>query len=186
MTSKRTYGVLSFLLSVLALVLVLFTGEAGALSNHVHPIPPVSFNRIVYPLFDCHDEVDEYTVEFEVEDHDWYQNSAPAELLMDGILEVQFQVLVDSEWVTKATARNDFPYEEVFSGELPRRRRRLLLYALRKFSSLRPAQIARRHSRSPAAVTLAVRDLDAEAEYNEELAWGIGRVKKGLLRKTKN
>ena len=59
---------------------------------------------------------------------------------------------------------------EVFGDEAPRRQQRLLLYTLRKFSSLGPSAIARRHNRSPAAVTLAVRDLDREALYNLELS----------------
>jgi len=50
--------------------------------------------------------------------------------------------------------------ESIFASELPRRKKRLMLYALRKHTALRPSEIARRHLRSPAAVTLAVRDLD--------------------------
>lgn len=49
---------------------------------------------------------------------------------------------------------------KLFAEEVPRRRRRLMLYGLRKHSRLRPSEIARRHGRSAAAVTLAVRDLD--------------------------
>jgi hypothetical protein len=58
---------------------------------------------------------------------------------------------------------------EIFGQEQPRRQRRLLLYGLRKHSRLRPSEIARRHGRSPGAVTLAVRDLDREAQTNKKL-----------------
>ena len=42
----------------------------------------------------------------------------------------------------------------IFAGELPRRKKRRMLYALRKHTALRPSEIAQRHLRSPAAVTL--------------------------------
>jgi len=69
----------------------------------------------------------------------------------------------------------------LFKSELPRRQRRLQLYALRKHSTLRPSQIARRHGRSPAAVTLAVRDLDLEAASNPALADGLAKLAQGLV-----
>ncbi len=61
----------------------------------------------------------------------------------------------------------------LFAQEVPRRKKRLLLYALRKYSSLRPSEIARRHDRSPGAVTLAIKHLDREAEKNPVLAQGL-------------
>jgi hypothetical protein len=59
---------------------------------------------------------------------------------------------------------------EIARNELPRRRRRLLLYALRVFSALPVGAIAKRNGRSPAAVTLAVRDLKAGAPRDSDLA----------------
>lgn len=67
--------------------------------------------------------------------------------------------------------------EELFADEPPRRQRRLMLYGLRKHSRLRPSEIARRHGRSPGAVTLAVRDLDIEAMTNIALRTGLDRLK---------
>jgi REP element-mobilizing transposase RayT len=60
--------------------------------------------------------------------------------------------------------------ERLFADGLPRRRRTLRLYALRKHSSLRPVDVARRCGRSPAAVSLAVKRIDAEARSDPELA----------------
>ncbi len=59
---------------------------------------------------------------------------------------------------------------EIARNELPRRRRRLLLYALRLYSALPVCAIAKRRGRSPAAVTLAVRDLNASAPRDAHLA----------------
>ncbi len=63
--------------------------------------------------------------------------------------------------------------QQVFGGERPARRRRLLLYAQRRYSWLRPAEIARRYGRTRAAVALATRDLDAEAKENPDLSAGL-------------
>ena len=72
--------------------------------------------------------------------------------------------------------------EALFSAEQPRRRRRLILYALRKHSRLRPSEIARRQGRSAAAVTLAVRDLEAEAHSKPELAKGLRTLARAVQR----
>ncbi|MBI3097151.1 MAG: transposase, partial [Planctomycetes bacterium] len=61
----------------------------------------------------------------------------------------------------------------IFAEVGSRRRKRLCLYALRLHSPLRPSEIARRHGRTPAAVSLAVRDLEAEARENRSLASGL-------------
>jgi putative transposase len=63
--------------------------------------------------------------------------------------------------------------DEVFPASGPARRRRLKLYALRRYSGLRPSAIARRHGRTPAAVSLACRDLEAAATDDPELAAGL-------------
>lgn len=81
--------------------------------------------------------------------------------------------------------------QQVFASDLPRRRRRLLLYAMRKHTRLRPGEIARRYGRSPAAVTLAVRDLDNEAASNPELAAKLEQLPRAIRqvpdkKKTKN
>lgn len=47
---------------------------------------------------------------------------------------------------------------------------RLLLYAQRLHSDLRPAEIARRYGRTRAAVTMATKQLFAESQQNSELA----------------
>ncbi len=59
---------------------------------------------------------------------------------------------------------------EVFADVSHARQRRLLLVAQRLHSRLRPSEIARRYNRSPAAVTMAVKRLNVEAEENPELA----------------
>ena len=69
-----------------------------------------------------------------------------------------------------------------FGGEVPRRQRRLVLYALRKHSRLRPSEIARRCDRTPAAVSLAVRDLDREASENPALAKKLKSLAKAIAR----
>ncbi len=69
---------------------------------------------------------------------------------------------------------------EVFAEERPARKRRLLLCAQRLYSSLRPAEIARRYQRTPAAVTLAVRDLAEEARRNHRLAAGLASLARSL------
>ncbi|MFC1707974.1 hypothetical protein ACFL59_14355 [Planctomycetota bacterium] len=66
--------------------------------------------------------------------------------------------------------------EQIFASAVPRRRKRLMLYALRKHTALRATEIARRHSRSPAAVTLAVRDLDRAAQTDSTFAKRLRRL----------
>lgn len=75
---------------------------------------------------------------------------------------------------------------EQFAGEVPRRQRRLVLYALRKHSRLRPSEIARRCGRTPAAVSLAVRDLDREATENTDLARKLKSLAKAVARSSMN
>jgi len=65
----------------------------------------------------------------------------------------------------------------------PARRKRLLLYAQRRHSKLRVAEIARRYGRTPAAVTLAVRDLDAFAEKDRRLAARLLAIARALKAK---
>ena len=71
---------------------------------------------------------------------------------------------------------------EHFAGEVPRRQRRVVLYALRKHSRMRPSEIARRCGRTPAAVSLAVRDLDREATENADLAKKLTELAKAIAR----
>ena len=60
--------------------------------------------------------------------------------------------------------------EQVFGNEVGSARKgRLLLYAQRQHSRMRPAEIARRYGRTRAAVTMAAKALDAEAQQDEEL-----------------
>lgn len=70
--------------------------------------------------------------------------------------------------------------EKIFAQERPARKRRLLLFAQRLYSSLRPSEIARRYQRTPAAVTLAVRDLAEEAKRNPRLAAGLASLARSL------
>ena len=76
--------------------------------------------------------------------------------------------------------------EQVFALERPVRQQRLLLFAQRLHSRLRPSEIARRYDRTPAAVTLAVRALSAEAKENRELAAGLASLADALAKKTKS
>ena len=75
----------------------------------------------------------------------------------------------DPRSVEEAVAR-------IFAAEGPARRRRLLLCSKRLHSRLRPADMARRYDRTRAAVTLAVRDLAAEAKRNSRLAAGLAAL----------
>ena len=79
----------------------------------------------------------------------------------------------DPRRVEEAVAR-------IFAAEGPARRRRLLLYAQRLHSRLSPADIARRYDRTRAAVTLAARDLAAEAKRNPRLAAGLAALSRVL------
>ena len=66
--------------------------------------------------------------------------------------------------------------EQVFGSERPARKRRLLLYAQRLHSTLRPSEIARRYGRTPAAVTAATRAMETEATKNQALAAGLASL----------
>ena len=46
----------------------------------------------------------------------------------------------------------------------------MLLYAQRRFSAVRPREIARRYGRRSSAVTMAVRALEAQARTDRALA----------------
>jgi hypothetical protein len=65
---------------------------------------------------------------------------------------------------------------EVFKAEAPRRQRRLVYYALWRSSSLGVSAIARRCGRTPAAVTIATRQLGEEAGRNPALSAGMQRI----------
>jgi hypothetical protein len=65
---------------------------------------------------------------------------------------------------------------EVFKAEAPCRRRRLVYYALRRFSSIGVSAIARRCGRTSAAVTIATRQLGEEAGRNPALSTGMQRI----------
>jgi len=65
---------------------------------------------------------------------------------------------------------------EVFRTETRRRQKRLVYYALRRFSALGVSAIARRCGRTPAAVTIAARQLGEEAERNPALNAGMRRI----------
>ncbi|MEW6369049.1 MAG: nuclear transport factor 2 family protein [Acidobacteriota bacterium] len=65
---------------------------------------------------------------------------------------------------------------DVFSAETPRRQRRLVCYALRRFSSLGVSAIARRCGRTPAAVSTAVKQLREETARSPVLNAGMMRV----------
>ncbi len=67
--------------------------------------------------------------------------------------------------------------ERLFADVGPARRRRLAMYAERLYSRLRPSEIARRHERSPAAVTLAVRDLEREAACDAGFAARLEKLR---------
>jgi len=70
---------------------------------------------------------------------------------------------------------------EVSRAETPRRLRRLKYHALRKHSSLGVSEIARRFGRSPAAISIAVKGLDAEAASNPDLKAGFERLARTLI-----
>ena len=70
--------------------------------------------------------------------------------------------------------------ERLFSDSGRARRKRLQLLALRKFSMLRPSEIARRHDRRPSAVTMAVNVLEAEAKRDPGLRARLGRLERAV------
>ncbi len=71
--------------------------------------------------------------------------------------------------------------EQVFAHMRPRNRQRLLLYAQRRHSLLRSADVARRYGRTRGAVTLAARAVDASAGRDPELADGLARLRELLV-----
>ncbi len=68
--------------------------------------------------------------------------------------------------------------ERVFGGAALRRQGRILLYALRRYSWLRPIEIARGQARTPAAVTVATKAVAAEAARAPALASALRRLEK--------
>lgn len=73
--------------------------------------------------------------------------------------------------------------EDVFPDVSARRRNRLLLYAPRRYSLLRPIEIARLRSRTPAAVTVATTAVEAEAVRHLGLARSLRLLAKRLQMK---
>lgn len=59
--------------------------------------------------------------------------------------------------------------ERVFIDAGPARKKRLKMFAVRGYSGCRPTEIARRHGRTRGAVSLACRDLTAEASRSPAL-----------------
>lgn len=85
----------------------------------------------------------------------------------------------------RASAENiETAVEREFAGVSACRRGRLLLYALRRYSSLRPIEIARRYSRTPAAVTVATKAVAAEATRDRSLAKTLHQLARRLKVKT--
>ena len=68
--------------------------------------------------------------------------------------------------------------ERLFSDSGRARRRRLPLFALRKYSKLRPTEIARRYERRPSAVTMAVKELETDAEHDPDFRARLDRLDK--------
>lgn len=65
---------------------------------------------------------------------------------------------------------------QIFAGATPRRRRRLRYYALRRHASLGVTEIARLCGRTPAAISIAIRELDEEAMRNPVMKSGLDRL----------
>lgn len=61
---------------------------------------------------------------------------------------------------------------------------RLIRCALRRYSSLGPTAIARRYSRTPAAVTVATKEIEAEGGRGRRLAASLLRLKTEIGRIT--
>ena len=70
--------------------------------------------------------------------------------------------------------------ERLFADETERRRGRLRLYAMRKFSALGTNAIARRYGRTPAAVPVAVKEVERRAGRSRPLAERLGELCRGL------
>jgi hypothetical protein len=66
--------------------------------------------------------------------------------------------------------------DEVFHAERPARKRRLLLYAQRLHSTLRPSEVARRYGRRPSAVSMAHQAINAAAAEDAALAAGLATL----------
>lgn len=69
-----------------------------------------------------------------------------------------------------APERIEAAVDELFHDEPGRRRGRLRLFALRRYSGLSTTQIARRYGRTPAAVPVAVKAIESEAKTSRGLA----------------
>ena len=69
---------------------------------------------------------------------------------------------------------------EIFGDEPSRRRGRMKLYTLRKFSNLTTTAIAKRYGRRHSAVSMAVKAIDEEASKSPALAKRIARLSKRL------
>lgn len=79
--------------------------------------------------------------------------------------------------IARASAEDvEAAIDSEFAGVSAHRRGRLLLYALRRYSSLRPIEIARRYSRTPAAVTVATKAVEVEAPRNRSQAKALQRL----------
>ena len=68
-----------------------------------------------------------------------------------------------------------------FAGARPARKRRVLLYAQRIHSRLRPSEVARRYGRRPSAVTMACQAIPEAATKDADLASRLAHVEE-LLR----
>lgn len=70
--------------------------------------------------------------------------------------------------------------EEHFSGVGRARRGRLLLYAQRTFSRLKPGEIAVRYGRRPSAVTMACQAINTQRQTDRDLAKRLSTLSKIL------
>ena len=70
------------------------------------------------------------------------------------------------------------PAKSLFSDSARARRRRLQLFALQKHSKLRPTEIARRYQRRHSAVTMAVKELETDAEHNSDFRARLVSIEK--------
>jgi len=81
-----------------------------------------------------------------------------------------------------APERVEEAVEEVFGGEPERRRGRLRLYALRKYSALGTSAIARRYGRTPASVPVAVKCIEIRAADSRTLSAKLRQLGERLRR----
>lgn len=70
--------------------------------------------------------------------------------------------------------------EEVFRAESRRRRSRLLLYSLRRYSLMNVKEIAERQGKGSSAVSMAVSVIQRESKTNRELVTGLKRLDRCL------